>query len=520
MTDLKSSDASTTDAPTADRKHTAPTEHFDVLIVGAGLSGIAGAYYLGQQCADTSYVILDAEESFGGTWWTHRSPGIRSDSDLHTFGYGFKPWVGPPIATAEEILSYVGEVIEENDLAQHIRYRHKILKADWSYEDCLWVIEAVRSDTGETVRISANFLWMCQGYYRHNEGYTPEWDGMADFAGQIAHPENWPKDIDYAGKKVVVIGSGATAATVVPAMAETAAHVTMLQRSPTFFRTGRNAIEIAETLRELQMDETLVHEVSRRKIMFDQAAFTDMCFDDPDSVKKDLLGAVRELLGPDYDVDKHFTPSYRPWRQRIAFVPDGDLFKGIAAGKASVVTDEIDRFTETGIQLKSGETLEADIIVTATGFNMNVMGDIAFTIDGKPLDFHETVSYRGTMFTGVPNLAWVFGYFRASWTLRSELIAEFVCRLLNHMKETGAKSIEPRLRPSEADMPQLPWIDDENFNPGYLMRAMDILPKRGATREWQHTQDYWREKDEFPAIDLEDEVFVYRWGARSNVAAE
>jgi cation diffusion facilitator CzcD-associated flavoprotein CzcO len=498
----------------------APEEHFDVLIVGAGISGVGGAYYLGQQCPDTRFVILEAEESFGGTWWTHTSPGIRSDSDLHTFGYSFKPWIGPPIATAEEILSYMGDVIEENDLARHIRYRHKILKANWSNEDSVWAIEAVRADTEETVRISANFLWMCQGYYRHNEGYTPDWDGMADFKGRIAHPENWPKDIDHAGKNVVVIGSGATAATVVPAMAETAAHVTMLQRSPTFFRTGRNAIEIAESLRELHVDETWIHEITRRKITYDQAAFTDMCFENPDAVRDELLGNVRELLGPDYDVDKHFAPSYRPWRQRIAFVPDADLFKGIASGKASVVTDEIDRFVETGIQLKSGEILQADIIVTATGFNMSVMGDIAFSIDGKPLDFHETVTYRGTMFTGVPNLAWVFGYFRASWTLRSELIADFVCRLLNHMRETGASSVEPALRSSERNMPLLPWIDEENFNPGYLMRAMDILPKRGASKEWQHTQDYWRERDEFPAIDLEDEIFVYRSKARSAVAAE
>ena len=498
----------------------ATEEHFDVLIVGAGISGIGGAYYLGQQCPETRFVILEAEENYGGTWWTHTSPGIRSDSDLHTFGYSFKPWIGPPIATAEEILSYMGDVIEENDLTRHIRYRHKILKADWSHQDNVWVVEAVRADTNESVRISANFLWMCQGYYRHNEGYTPDWKGMADFKGRIAHPENWPKDVDHAGKNVVVIGSGATAATVVPAMAETAAHVTMLQRSPTYFRTGRNAIEIAESLRELHVDEAWVHEITRRKITYDQAAFTDMCFENPDAVRDELLGNVRELLGPDYDVEKHFTPSYRPWRQRIAFVPDADLFKGIAAGKASVVTDEIDRFVETGILLKSGEVLEADIIVTATGFNMSVMGDIAFSIDGEPLDFHDTVTYRGTMFTGVPNLAWVFGYFRASWTLRSELIADFVCRLLNHMRHTGARSVEPALRPSEKDMPLLPWIDEENFNPGYLMRAMDLLPMRGTTREWQHTQDYWRERDEFPAIDLEDEIFVYRWKARSEVAAE
>lgn len=493
-------------------------EPVDVLIVGAGISGVAAAWHLRRDCPDMGFVILDAEDSFGGTWWTHRFPGIRSDSDLHTFGYSFKPWIGPPIATAEEILKYMGEVIEENDLAPRIRYRHRVTKAEWSHADGRWTVEATRSDTGETVRISARFLWMCQGYYRHREGYTPEWQGMADFTGTIAHPEAWPEDLEWAGKRVVVIGSGATAATVIPAMAESAAHVTMLQRSPTFFRTGRNAVEIAEELRRLQVDESWVHEITRRKILYEQAVFTDRCFDEPDAVKDELLGNVRSLLGPDYDVDRHFTPSYRPWRQRIAFVPDADLFRAIADGKASVVTDRIDRFTATGIRLESGEELEADIVVTATGFNMNVMGDIAFAVDGRPLDFHDTVTWRGTMFTGVPNLAWVFGYFRASWTLRSELVAELVCRLLNHMKATGAQSVEPAIRPSERDMPLLPWVDEQNFNPNYLLRAMHLLPKRGTTREWQHTQDYWREKDEFAAVDLEDEVFVYRWGKRAEAA--
>ena len=379
-------------------KQESTAEHYDVLIVGAGISGVGGAYYLRERCPDTRFVILEAEENFGGTWWTHRFPGIRSDSDLYTFGYSFKPWIGPPIATAEEILSYMGEVIEENDLAQYIRYGHKILKADWSEEDSRWTVEAVRGETGETLRFTCDFLWMCQGYYRHHEGYTPDWPNMADFQGVIAHTENWPEDLDYAGKNVLVIGSGATAATVIPAMAGTAAHVTMLQRSPTYFRSGRNAIDIADTLRELQVDETWIHEIARRKILFDQSAFTDICFQRPKVAKKQLLDQVRELLGPDYDVDKHFTPAYDPWRQRLAFVPDGDLFEGINSGKASVVTDQIDRFTEKGILLQSGEELEADIIVTATGFNMNVMGDIAFSIDGRPLDFHETVTYRGMMF--------------------------------------------------------------------------------------------------------------------------
>jgi cation diffusion facilitator CzcD-associated flavoprotein CzcO len=484
-------------------------EHFDVLIVGAGISGVGSAYHLTKQLPGTTFVVLEEQETFGGTWWTHKYPGIRSDSDLHTFGYSFKPWVGPPIATAAEIRDYMGEVIAENDLARHIRYNNRIASAKWSSESKLWTVAATDMHSGETKTFTANFLWMCQGYYRHSEGYTPEWKGMADYEGRIVHPQRWPENLETEGKKIVVIGSGATAATLIPAIAEKCGHVTMLQRSPTYFRTGRNAIELAETLRQLQVREEWIHEIVRRKILFEQDVFTRRSFTEPEAVKNELLGGISAVLGPDYDIEKHFTPSYRPWRQRIAFVPDADLFLAIKSGKASVVTDEIDRFTKTGILLKSGETLQADIIVTATGFNLNILGDIAFEIDGKPLDFAETVTYRGMMFTGVPNMAWVFGYFRASWTLRTDLVADFVCRLLAHMKNKGAKKVVPALRPQEGNMPLQSWIDPENFNPGYLMRDMHLLPKRGDKPEWQHSQDYWAEKDQFPAIDLDDAAFVY-----------
>jgi cation diffusion facilitator CzcD-associated flavoprotein CzcO len=484
-------------------------DHFDVLIVGAGISGIGAAYHLTKQCPGKRFVVLETQDSYGGTWWTHRYPGIRSDSDLHTFGYRFKPWTSAPIATAAEILAYMGEVIAENDIGPNIRYLHRIDTASWSSEHKLWTLEVTRTDTGEALRFTTNFLWMCQGYYRHSVGYTPEWDGMGSFKGQIVHPQTWPEDLDYAGKRVVVIGSGATAATLVPAIADDCAHVTMLQRSPTYFRTGRNAIVLAEELRALDIPEAWIHEIVRRKILHDQDVFTRRSFSEPEVVKQELLSAVRANLPPDYDVAKHFTPSYRPWRQRIAFVPDADLFNGISAGKASVVTDEIERFTETGILLKSGSTLEADIIITATGFHLNVLGDIAFTVDGAPLVFSDTVTYRGMMFTGVPNMAWVFGYFRASWTLRADLVGDFVCRLLNYMQAKGARLVVPALRPEDKDMKLLPWIDPENFNPGYIMRGMHLLPKRGDKPQWQHTQDYWAEKDEFPAIDLDDGTFVY-----------
>ncbi|MFZ4605050.1 MAG: flavin-containing monooxygenase [Caulobacter sp.] len=499
-----------TDTATLARPAATTTEHFDVLIVGAGISGVGGAYHLKTQCPDKSFVVLEGLENFGGTWWMHRYPGIRSDSDLYTFGYRFKPWVGAPIASAEEILKYMGEVVEENDLNKHIRYGHQITSATWSSADKQWTIEGVRKDTGAAVRFTCNFLWMCQGYYRHSEGYTPEWEGMSTFKGKIVHPQTWPEDLEYKGKKVIVIGSGATAATLVPAIAGDTAHTTLLQRSPTYFIPGRNENELANVLRELDLDPMLVHDIVRRKVLFDQAAFTKRAVEESEAVKNELLEGVRAFVGPDFDIAKHFTPKYRPWRQRIAFVPDGDLFQGVVAGKASVVTDEIERFTEKGILLKSGQELEADIIVTATGFNLSVLGDIKFVIDGKPLNFHDTVTYRGMMFTGVPNMVWVFGYFRASWTLRADLIGDFVCRLLNQMKKKGASVVEVKLRPEDKDMPLSDWMDPENFNPGYLMRGMHLLPKKGDKPEWQHSQDYWVEKDELPKLDLDDAAFVYK----------
>jgi cation diffusion facilitator CzcD-associated flavoprotein CzcO len=484
-------------------------EHFDVLIVGAGISGIGGAYHLKEQCPGTSFVVLDALEDFGGTWLTHRYPGIRSDSDLYTFGYRFKPWIGPPVATAEEIRKYMGEVIAENDLARHIRYRHKIGSASWSSRDNLWTVHATRTDTGDELVFTTRFLWMCQGYYRHSQGYTPEWKDMELFKGRIVHPQTWPEDLDVRDKNVLVIGSGATTATIVPAIAAATRHTTVLQRSPTYFYPAPNKNELADTLRELEIDESWTHEIVRRKILHDQELMTRVCLEQGDLAREQLLAGVRAYL-PEELVAEHFTPRYRPWQQRLAYVPDGDLFKGILSGKASMVTDEIDRFTEKGVMLKSGRELQADVIVTATGFNISVLGDIAFTIDDRPLDLHDTVTYRGMMFTGVPNLLWVFGYFRASWTLRADLLADFVCRLWNHMKAKRAERVEVRLRRQDRNMPLLSWIDPNNFNPGYLMRALHLLPKRGDKPEWQHTQDYWAEKVAIPAIDLDAEEFVYR----------
>ncbi len=492
-------------------EHTAQreTEHFDVLIVGAGIAGVGGAYHLTTQRPDKTFVVLETQESFGGTWLTHKYPGIRSDSDLYTFGYRFKPWTGTPIATAPEILKYMGEVIDDNGLASHISYHHKITTSSWSSVDKQWTIEATITSTGEHVRFTANFLWMCQGYYRHTEGYTPTWPGMDRFTGKIVHPQTWPEDLEYTDKRVVVIGSGATAATIVPAIAAQCAHVTMLQRSPTYFVPGRNAIDLADTLRELEIDETWIHEIIRRKQLHDSAIVTQRCFTEPDAVREELMTGVRAFLDESYDVERHFSPSYRPWRQRIAFVPDGDLFRGITSGKASVATDEIDTFNESGILLKSGEQLDADIIITATGFNLNVLGDIDFRLDDRPLVFSDTVGYRGMMFTGVPNMIWVFGYFRAAWTLRADLIGDFVCRLLTHMDDKGVSVVTPRLLPEEEALPRLPWIDNENFNPGYIQRGLHLLPKSIDRTEWQHTQDYMVDKKTIPAADLDDGRLKY-----------
>jgi len=484
-------------------------EHFDVLIVGAGISGIGGAYHLQKNCPGKRYAILENQASFGGTWITHKYPGIRSDSDLFTFGYKFKPWMGPPIATADEILKYMSEVIRENRIDEHIRYRHVVTRASWSSKDRHWLVEARDEAHGETRRFSCHFLWMCQGYYRHSKGYTPDWPGMSRFRGAIVHPQTWPEDLDYKGKHVLVIGSGATAATLVPAIAGDCAHVTLLQRSPTYFAPAPNRNEVADMLRSLDVPDEWTHEIVRRKILADQKEITRRSFEEPEALKSELIAGARAYLGPDFDVEKHFTPKYRPWQQRLAFVPDGDLFQGIAAGKASVETDEIETFTERGVRLRSGKEISADIVVTATGFELCVLGDVAFDVDGKRVDFADTIGYRGFMFTGVPNMAWVFGYFRASWTLRADLIAEFVCRLLQHMDAKGARVVVPRLRPQDADMPKRPWVDPQNFNPNYLQRSLHLMPKQGDRAPWIFTQDYYKEKDEIPAADLDDGALVY-----------
>jgi cation diffusion facilitator CzcD-associated flavoprotein CzcO len=495
------------------------SEHFDVLIVGAGISGVGAAVHLQQNLPGKSFVILENQESFGGTWRTHTYPGIRSDSDLYTFGYRFKPWTGKPIATADAILAYMGEVIDEHALNPRIRYGHTVLTASWSSAAGLWTVTARRHDTGGTVVFTCTFLWMCQGYYRHSQGYTPEWPGMERYQGTIVHPQTWPDDLDYADKTVLVIGSGATAATLVPAMADQTRHITMLQRSPTYFAPGENRNALADSLRELEIPEEWIHEIVRRRILHDMKEITRRSFEEPEKLKAELIAAARAYLGEDFDIDTHFTPRYRPWQQRLAFLPEGDLFRGIAAGKASVVTDEIETFNETGVRTKSGQQLDADIIVTATGFNLCMFGDIDFDVDDRPVNFADTLTWRGMMFSGVPNMCWVFGYLRTSWTMRADLIADFVCRLLAHMDRRGVDVVMPTLRAEDEGMARLPWVTEDNFNAGYIMRGLHLLPKQGTHLPWQHSQDYYFDKNDIPSADLDDGTLVYR-RVRAAVAAK
>jgi monooxygenase len=503
----------TTAAGTARWQGTAEIQdggHVDVLVVGAGVSGIGAAHHLRDRFPDRSFVVLEAQDDRGGTWWTHRYPGVRSDSDLFTYGYRFKPWRGPSIAEGREILAYLDEVLDEDDLHGHIRYRHRVTAASWSSEDRWWIVEVTREDTGQRLRLTTDFLWMCQGYYDHAKPYQPRWEGMERFQGVVVHPQGWPEDLDHTGRRVVVIGSGATAATLVPAMAGEAEHVTMLQRSPSYYLAPPVTPELAASLRRLDVPEEWTHEIMRRHYtsQFDWLARTSR--EAPEKAHAFLVESMRPLLPEGLDVEKHFTPRYRPWQQRIAVVPEGDLFAALRAGTASIVTDTIEEFTETGIRVSSGEELEADIVVTATGFDLSAFGEVAFTVDGEPVDFSRRVTWRGIMISGVPNMAYVFGYFRHSWTLRVDLVCDLVGRLFRHMQDQDADMVVPTLRPEDADMEIRPWSDPENFNAGYVMRSQHVLFGQGDREPWTHMHEHEQEREILPNADLDDGSLVYR----------
>jgi len=494
------------------------SEHYDVIIIGAGLSGIGAAAHLERECPGKRYVILEGRERMGGTWDLFRYPGIRSDSDMHTLGYDFKPWQAEKaIADGPAILDYIRETAAEYDIEDRVRYGHRVRQAAWSSEEAAWTVEAERGDSGEIVSVRGNFLMMCAGYYSYEHGYTPDFPGRERFGGELVHPQRWPEDLDYAGKRVVVIGSGATAMTLVPAMAEDAGHVIMLQRSPTYVVSRPDRDAIANFLRKV-LPGDVAYRLTRWKNIALQRWFYGRTRKAPEKVKRQLLKWVRDELGDDFDVEKHFTPDYDPWDQRLCLVPNSDLFRALRCGRASVVTDTIETFTETGIRLASGEELEADIVVTATGLDLVVLGGVRFAIDGEPVDFAETVTYRGMMYSGVPNMVSVFGYINASWTLRADLIEHFACRLINHMDETGTNRVTPRLRPQDRRMLLTPYI--EGFTPGYMLRVIHLFPKQGDREPWTNPQDYRADRKSFLEGPLEDGVLEFAESGGSAVARE
>jgi cation diffusion facilitator CzcD-associated flavoprotein CzcO len=481
-------------------------QQVDVVIVGAGLSGIGAARQLLEKCPGKRFVLLEGRDRVGGTWDIFRYPGIRSDSDMYTMGYDSKPWrEAKAIADGASILAYVREAASESGIDQHIRFGHRVTAAAWSTATSTWTVTATLAG-GETVQLGCNMLLMCSGYYSYRGGYTPDFVGREDFTGPIVHPQAWPENLDYRDQRVVIIGSGATAMTLVPALARTAAKVTMLQRSPTYVVSLPSEDAVANWLKKL-LPARLAYRLTRWKNVQFQRYVYRQTRQAPDKVRRQLLGMVRKELGPDYDVDRHFTPSYQPWDQRLCLVPDADLFAAIRSGRAEVVTDTIERFTAQGIRLNSGATLPADIIVTATGLQVVLMGEVAFSLDGQPISFPQTYSYRGMMFSGVPNLLYTLGYINASWTLRSELVAEFACRIIHQLDALGVGQCTPRLRASDVDMPAKPMIDD--FTPGYLQRTLALFPRQGDRAPWRNTQNYVEDREHFRNAPLADGVLSF-----------
>ncbi len=460
------------------------SDHFDVLIIGAGLSGIGAACHLKMDASKRTYAVLEGRESIGGTWDLFRYPGIRSDSDMYTLGYAFRPWrEAKAIADGPSILNYIRETAAEYDVDRHIRFGHMVRRASWSSDDALWTVEARRGPEQEAVVFTCNFLFTCSGYYDYAGGYTPDFVGIDQFGGRIVHPQHWPEDLDIAGKRIVVIGSGATAVTLVPAMADKAAHVTMLQRSPSYVVSMPGEDKFANKLRRY-LPSKLAYGITRWRNVLFQLFMFNMARRRPDKFKKRLIGMVQTELGVDYDVGTHFTPKYNPWDQRLCLVPDSDLFQSIRSGQASVVTDTIETFTSSGLRLASGRELEADVIVTATGLKMRILSGMEIDVDGAQIDLSKCMSYKGMMYSGVPNLATAFGYTNASWTLKADLTCNYVCRLLNYMAARGYVQATPT---KDASVTEAPFLD---FSSGYVQRALDQLPRQGVTKPWKLYQNY------------------------------
>ena len=488
-------------------------ERFDVVVVGAGISGIGAGVHLQQKSPDRSFVILEGRENIGGTWDLFKYPGIRSDSDMHTLGYEFKPWKAEKsIADGPSIMEYLCETVAENDLERHMRFGERVVRAEWSTASATWTVHTARSDGSQGV-FECNYLFMCAGYYSYKSGYLPEFRGRERFTGRIVHPQEWPDDLDYTDKRVVVIGSGATAVTLVPAMANTAAHVTMLQRSPTYMVSRPDRDAFANFLRKV-LPAQMAYNITRAKNTWRQQLVYNRTRTKPEQIKNLLLGGIQLELGGRYPIKKHFTPKYNPWDQRLCLVPNSDLFAAIRSGRASVVTDTIETFTETGILLSSGQHLPADVIVTATGLQLVTLGEAEFTVDGEPVDFSKTRTYKGMSYSDVPNLATSFGYINASWTLRADLTCTYVCRLLNHMRDTGTRQCTPRLRADEADMPRRPWID--GFSSGYMRRVMHLMPSQGDREPWINPQNYDQDKKMFREGKVDDGAMQFTNPAKSD----
>jgi len=472
----------------------------DVLIVGAGLSGVGAACHLRRECPGRSLRILEARERSGGTWDLFRYPGIRSDSDMHTLGYDFKPWrEARAIADGPSILRYLRETAREEGVEELIRYRQRVVAADWDSAAQCWTVTVEDGGGGETRQWRARFLLLCAGYYSYSRGHQPAFPGREAFTGRFVHPQFWPEDLDYRGKRVLVIGSGATAMTLVPAMAGEASEVVMLQRSPTYVISRPARDVLANTLRRL-LPEQLAYRITRWKNTRLQHWLYQRSRRAPHKVRRLLLSRVRRELGPAAMAD--FTPTYDPWDQRLCLVPDGDLFAALRSGRARVVTGEIDRLTESGVRLRGGEELPADVIVSATGLEIEIMGGIDLRVDGEPFDFPSSWSYRGMMCSGLPNLVSVFGYINASWTLRADLVARWFCRLLQNMERGHAAVVTPVLREEDANMAARPWIDD--FSAGYLQRVMHRFPRQGEREPWLNSQDYFREREHFATDRFDD----------------
>ncbi|BBZ09421.1 FAD-containing monooxygenase EthA [Mycolicibacterium doricum] len=460
------------------------TEFVDVAIVGAGISGISAAWHLQGQNPDKTYAILERRDRLGGTWDLFKYPGIRSDSDMYTLGFHFKPWVtDQSIADGASIWNYLNEAATENGIDKHMRYGHKVVAANWSDEDNRW--ELTVEHDGEQIQLNAGFLWACSGYYDYDRGYSPEFPGAEDFAGTIVHPQHWPQDLDYQGKKVVVIGSGATAITLIPALIDGGAgHVTMLQRTPTYIGSLPDKDPFAARAYRLLPEKPAYTAVRWKAIMLAVMQY-QIARAFPNTFRKLLRKMAERRLPEGYDYDRHFAPDYKPWDQRVCLAPNGDIFKAIRNGKADVVTDAIDRFTTEGILLKSGERIDADIIITATGLNVQFFGGAEVLRNGEPMDLADTVAYKGMMLSGIPNMAFTFGYTNASWTLKADLTSEYVSRLLNYMDDKGYDTVEPR-RPGP-DVERLPFVD---LASGYIKRALDRLPKSGGKAPWRLKQNY------------------------------